>query len=311
MIPIQIIPNDPTTLKIVWTLTTACTYACDYCPAALHDGTNRKIDLKGFTTFLDMFKDRNRIIWISGGEPTIHPQFLEIISLLKSLNIKVVVDSNLSRSLDFYQRVAPLVDNWCVTLHPSQHEFNLNKIKVLSESSFTVVYVMMDPKYWSIATDWYNQVSNVKNLILKRLKPLNNWASSGYTGDFTQNQLLVLENSQPVNTFTEERTKELTREYTWLFNLSSTVKWEDQSISLLDGDALMIKGLNSFNGWKCSAVNEVISIDSAGMVNLATCGIRSLTHWNNIKPTDLIDSVICDRAFCDCATDVKASKIKI
>ena len=102
MIPIKIIANDPSTLKIIWQITSACTYACEYCPTELHTGKSIEVDLIQLRSFFEMFLDRKIVLTITGGEPTIHPQFLEIANLLKDLNIKTIVDSNLSRSLRFY-----------------------------------------------------------------------------------------------------------------------------------------------------------------------------------------------------------------
>ena len=43
MIPIKII--SPKKLKVIWQITTACTYKCSYCPTELNQGKSHQINL--------------------------------------------------------------------------------------------------------------------------------------------------------------------------------------------------------------------------------------------------------------------------
>ncbi len=311
MIPIKIQANDPNTFKIIWQITSACTYHCEYCPKELHEGTSKEIDLKDFEGFLDLFKNRKIVMTITGGEPTIHPQFLEIANLLKEKNVKTVVDSNLSRTLRFYQEAGPLIDNWCITLHPSQHQLDLEKIRELSRVSFVVVYVMMDPKHWDLATSWYNQLKEVKNIKLTVLKPVDNWAGASYRGEFTTEQQDFLNQVKQSLNFTKERMLEIQQQYSWLMDLGSTVTWDNNNVEPIDADSIMRQGLNRFKGWSCSAGKEVIVLDAVGQVSLATCGVTNLGHWSELNINDILEPVICPREFCNCGTDIKGSKIKL
>lgn len=309
MIPIKIVANDPSTLKIIWQLTTACTYACSYCPTELHTGKSTDIDLMHLRAFFEMFSDRKIVITITGGEPTIHPQFIEVAKLLKDLGIKTVVDSNLSRSVRFYQESVELIDNWCVTLHPSQHVLDIEKIKVLAEKSFTVVYVMMDPLFWSTAIQWWNALKDVENIKLTVLKPVDNWAGAIYKGVFTKEQQDFLSTAKPLYTMTPERMAQL-HKLEWLYELGSTVQYADGTTNILDSDALMKQGVNKFKGWSCHAGNEVIVLSDNGNVSLATCGVANLGHWSTINIDDIKQPVICPRDYCHCGTDIKATKHK-
>lgn len=309
MIPIKIIANDPSTLKIIWQITSACTYACEYCPTELHTGKSIEVDLIQLRSFFEMFLDRKIVLTITGGEPTIHPQFLEIANLLKDLNIKTIVDSNLSRSLRFYEESAGLIDNWCITLHPSQHTLDIEKIKVLAEKSFTIVYVMMDPLHWNTAIQWWNTLKDIQNIKLIVLKPVDNWAGATYKGVFTKEQQHFLNTAVPIYTMSKERAEQL-RKSDWLFDLGSTVQYQDGSKDMLDADALMKQGLNKFKGWSCNAGNEVMVLSDSGNVSMATCGVANLGHWSTINIDNIKQPVICPKDYCQCGTDIKASKHK-
>ena len=309
MIPIKIIANDPSTLKIIWQITSACTYACEYCPTELHTGKSIEVDLIQLRSFFEMFLDRKIVLTITGGEPTIHPQFLEIANLLKDLGIKTIVDSNLSRSLRFYEESAGSIDNWCITLHPSQHTLDIEKIKVLAEKSFTIVYVMMDPLHWNTAMQWWNTLKDIQNIKLIVLKPVDNWAGATYKGVFTKEQQHFLNTAVPIYTMSKERAEQL-RKSDWLFDLGSTVQYQDGSKDMLDADALMKQGLNKFKGWSCNAGNEVMVLSDSGNVSMATCGVANLGHWSTINIDNIKQPVICPKDYCQCGTDIKASKHK-
>lgn len=311
MIPIKIQANDPEIFKIIWQITTACTYACEYCPKELHTGSNETLDLDDFAEFLDLFKNYKTVMTITGGEPTVHPQFIEIARLLKSKGVKTIVDSNLSRTARFYEETAALIDNWCVTLHPSQHSLDLDKIRVLAANSYTVVYVMMDPKHWPLAMSWWEEIKSVENIKLTVLKPVNNWAGAEYQGQFTEQQQKFLDEVTATMLFTDERLKELKSSHSWLKDLGSTVTWEDGSSGDLDADGLMRQGLNRFQGWHCLAGNEVVAMDQLGRVSLATCGVARVDHWSQLTLDDITEPVVCPRMFCDCGTDIKGTKYKI
>lgn len=62
-----------------------CNLNCSYCFAKSTYGKNiNNISLKNFKAALDfILKDNEEMVGLIGGEPTLHPQFEEIIKLLK------------------------------------------------------------------------------------------------------------------------------------------------------------------------------------------------------------------------------------
>jgi organic radical activating enzyme len=309
MIPIKVVSSKQ--LKMIWQITTACTYACDYCPKELHEGSSKNINLDELEEFLDKFKDREFTINFTGGEPTIHPQFLDILKILKRRNIKVISDTNLSRSLRFYEEAGPLVDNWCVTLHPSEHIFDAAKINALSQVSYTVVYVMMDPRHWDKAMSWWTTLQSMSRLKIIVLKPLSNWSNSGWYYKHTEEQQEFYNTTPPIYTFSQQEIAELSEQYTWLKELGSTVTWNDGTETAIDIDQLMKQDLHKFKGWRCEAGNEVIVIEPGCHVSLATCGTRHLGHWTTFDISQLEQSFVCPRDYCHCGIDIKATKTKI
>lgn len=309
MIPIKIISHKQ--LKVIWQITTACTYKCSYCPSELNQGRSHKIDMDQLRLFLDKIVDRNPVFSFTGGEPTVHPQYLDVLKELKERKISIISDSNLSRTSRFYKEANEFVDVWCVTLHPSEHTLDLDKIKTISEKNCTVVYLMADPRHWDLSMEWFEKLKQVPRIKIIILKPLNNWSNSGwFYNNYTQEQLDFYEKTKPVVNLTKEEVNEIITKYSWLEDQGSTVVWDNGAETKLDPDQLMKDGLNKFKGWDCKVGEEVIVINSTCDISLGTCGTRHLGNWSKFSIDMLGQSIICPLEFCHCGTDIKATKFK-
>jgi organic radical activating enzyme len=306
LIKIQI--ANPNALRINFIMTRSCPYSCRYCPDTLNAGKHRKINLEELETFLLRFKDRNGAMQITGGECTTHPQFKDVIEVSRKVGFNVSVDSNSVRTLRFYDSVKHLVDNWCITLHPSQHILDLEKLKLLSQHSFLVVYVMMDPAHWDTALDWYNQIKQMSDLKVTPIRVMDNWAGAKFEAQYTSEQLAFLSAAQSNWLFTPEREAALRKEHMWLADTESTGFYNDGSSHTLDPFELIRKKQNSFFGWKCSAGRESICIYDDGTAIWANCGIKRFDHYLDIDPNELNIPVKCTLLECTCGTDIRGSK---
>ena len=69
--------------QILWDLGRRCNYSCDYCWPAVHSNTEQFHDFEKVINTIDMLSDNwsngQPIRWnFGGGEPTMHPKFMEI-----------------------------------------------------------------------------------------------------------------------------------------------------------------------------------------------------------------------------------------
>ena len=73
------------TFFITWSLHNLCNFRCEYCPPNLNNGTTKNISLENIEKFYNDLKrkipNKKIIFAFSGGEPTLHPQFIDIIKL--------------------------------------------------------------------------------------------------------------------------------------------------------------------------------------------------------------------------------------
>lgn len=299
---------NPKAFRLNFIMTRSCPYTCRYCPESLHAGKHSKLNLTELEEFFSRFNDRARAVQLTGGECTTHPQFLDMITVARKTGFNVSVDSNCVRTLRFYDEVKEFVDNWCITLHPSQHELDLEKLKLLSQHSFLVVYVMMDPDYWDVALDWIEKISQLKDLKLTPIRVMDNWAGANFVAKYTKEQLDYLSNTKSQWLFTEQRETDLRKTHMWLADTESIATYNDGSVADLDAFELIRTKTNKFYGWQCSAGNESVCIYEDGTATWANCGIKRYASYLEIYPEQLKEPVKCNFLECTCGTDVRSSK---
>ena len=96
--------------QVYWEISFRCNYNCSYCAPYVHNAVDKH------RPFVDVMKATERILEdfargepvnfiISGGEPTLQPQFLDWVRLLSTLGHHVSVHSNGSRLPAYYKQL--------------------------------------------------------------------------------------------------------------------------------------------------------------------------------------------------------------
>ena len=117
-------------------ITDRCNLSCPTCYASSSPTYGRHRSLEEVKKMLDTIVENEKepdVVQISGGEPTIHPQFFEILDYAKSLPIKhLMVNSNgieIAKSIEFTKRLATYAPNFEIYLQFDS--FDDEKLKVL------------------------------------------------------------------------------------------------------------------------------------------------------------------------------------
>lgn len=97
-------------LTIEWDITKRCNYSCSYCHPTISNKTDaltsRESFSKGIITVLRKFTKTNLASWVfAGGEPTIHPSYVDIVNFLKSKGHAIHTQTNGSRSPDYFKEL--------------------------------------------------------------------------------------------------------------------------------------------------------------------------------------------------------------
>ncbi|MBU0958232.1 MAG: glycosyltransferase [Nanoarchaeota archaeon] len=136
-------------VKVVWMLNTFCNYDCEYCYISketrkINNQTKEQTDkiIKFFNN-----TDKKYLIYMSGGEPTLYPNFVKLCKELTKKHF-ISLDTNLSTNFvyDFIKEIDPKKVKWVqCSLHIKERERHnqtkdyLKKISALKKAGFNVL----------------------------------------------------------------------------------------------------------------------------------------------------------------------------
>jgi molybdenum cofactor biosynthesis enzyme MoaA len=91
-----------------WIITPRCNFKCPYCNMFSGE-LSKEISTHRVYEILDILNNMNvKYIHLTGGEPTVRKDLLDIVSNINKKNIRVGISSNGSQSIDYYNK---LIDN--------------------------------------------------------------------------------------------------------------------------------------------------------------------------------------------------------
>ncbi len=119
-------------------LTTACNYRCTHCIDWDILNSRFKHDEQVLRDSLRVMAERGlrSVILIGGGEPSVHPRFVDFVAWIKSLGLQVAIVSNGSRG-DRLLEVAPLLD---------EHDWIRLSLDSGTNELFRAMHLPVDPK---------------------------------------------------------------------------------------------------------------------------------------------------------------------
>ncbi|MCY4512604.1 MAG: radical SAM protein [Bdellovibrionales bacterium] len=112
--------HDQNMMTIDWYVGKRCNFSCSYCADFIHDNYSSHVPFEKMKIFVDKITQiyGTKIHWsLTGGEPTINPDFLKLCKYLQDKKGDVSVCTNGSRSLDYLFQMYELVDNIVLSLH--------------------------------------------------------------------------------------------------------------------------------------------------------------------------------------------------
>ena len=112
--------NHLNTMMIDWYIGKRCNFSCSYCADFIHDNYSAHVPFDKMKIFVDKIVERygTNIHWsLTGGEPTLNPDFIQLLEYLQDKKHEISVCTNGSKSMDYMQRMYALVDNITYSLH--------------------------------------------------------------------------------------------------------------------------------------------------------------------------------------------------
>ena len=131
--------------KIMVYMTYLCNYKCSYCCGCI-DFYNGNMKLNYSYSFINTnklltFLINNNFdnIYLTGGEPTLHPQLKKVCNILIKNNKNVFVITNLSQTIDYYNELC----NIGVKLIASYHITNILFFEKIRNIQTNIQYIFI------------------------------------------------------------------------------------------------------------------------------------------------------------------------
>lgn len=310
--------KDYETFFITWSLHNLCNFRCDYCPPNLNNGTTKNISFNHVETFFNNLRqklpNKKFIFAFSGGEPTLHPEFIDMIKFLSDNGCEICMTSNGSRSIDWWQRAEPYVDHLVFSYHPGWTKPAKLKenIDFLTQTSWVNLDLMMNPSYWDEIIELGESFKDKPNIAVTYL-PIQKDFGNGANGliDYTEQQLEFLKN--PPNYWGKfQPAKHKLEKCKGQFGRGLKFMETSEGTRQLDYKYLIANDLNRFKGYECNLGMEGLIVEINGDIYNAYCHVGGVVGNIFTGEYNLTDTpTICPANYCSCSVDIEISKRKI
>ncbi len=295
------------TVLVDWMLGNTCSYACSYCPAALHDGTQAWQTSASIIAFYDTLhrhyvEHRGKQVWLqfTGGEPTMHPHIVKLLEHATARTFKVSLISNASRTVRFWEKISPHLDSVILTYHNEFAEIeHFQKVGAMVAARMPVhVNVTMHPDRFDQTFDEALSLRKAMPSASISLKPLRvGFRTELY--DYTAEQLHRMTTGLPVGTVFDGTTPRGTM---------TVVGGDVDTPQRMRANEFIIRNENRWATYRCNAGLESLRIKADGGVTRAVCSVGGELGRLG-QPIRLPSApVICDADACSCVADILITK---
>lgn len=303
---------------INWALHNVCNYDCSFCGSDNKIGDRRWQSLETYKKYADkLLKATGPNPWflISGGEPTLYPDFIELMSYLKSKGAYIFLITNGSRTLRWWKELqeANVLDSLYISYHTEQssdyehianvlnlfHEFPTKTACLITHTNTTIDLAIEASEYLYLNTGSKIEIKHM------------NIVDYDLYGSLTTEQLShvkkihigIKPNKTPSNI-------PLGNQY----ENSVLLTYNDGSTELFSGSQEIIKkDKNHFKDWYCYVYDTIISVN----VNLCSrgqieeCKVSGVVADLDVDEIEFIDDYVkCPYDSCYCSSNIFSTKYK-
>ena len=288
-------------IKVEWNLGKRCNYDCSYCPSVIHDNSSPHTDIDILKKAVEQLINLGKPIRLSftGGEPTVHPKFLELVKYCKHIGVSwISVTTNGTLPAEFYRSLP--IEQIVFSIH-FEYDWlrvvdTIKKVNAFANVNVIAQIMALDSKM--------DQVLQTRAIMLQEQIP-----STVRRIRWTQGDHDVFDdmryNLQDLEWIKEQQAT--VKENTVIF-----LKEEPDMPRLMHANDVIKLKKNQYKGWTCNAGIESLMINWDGEVHRATCRVGG--NLGNIYQDTFVapsEPVICTRDWCTCAADIPLTKIKV
>lgn len=308
--PIKIWSHDyDNTIKLDVFCIDRCNYSCPYCfnMKGGYVRTNKELDLNkvyDFAIWLNEKTNKHIKISLIGGEPTLHPQFVEFSQKTKdNNNLTVLSFSNFAKPYEFFNTTLKNNVKYLLTFHylnqQRANDFFIKLEKIEEDnlmSNIDTINVMLLKDNFDICLDIYD----------KLFKKYGNKVRCNLIDDCDKDNIKQLRQQNYTKTQLDDykyrcSQAQLDNDNIVVYNDGSQQEFNDYSIkNCVD---------YNFKHWKCNAGKDYFSIDINGRIypcnNMKVRLIATLDSYECVK----FKQSICLTSKCPCEYGLQKKRV--
>lgn len=241
---------------IHWDVTRNCNFKCEYCCTYTEEPIIKFDKIKIIIEFFNYIKEKHNkdiVLSLFGGEPTLHPHFCQIIENLGSYE-EIQIQTNLSKPISWWETVSNIRKDMVII--PSYHYNKIDESEFISKIIFLCdkfkhvkVKVMWESDYKGVILRTYN--------ILKKLTMGINNLSVSLDMVYWKNQNF---NQSDFNFYLEQQTD---KSFYLEYDNHEGIKYKDVSYNEVKA---FHKGDVNFHFYRCHAGLKGIFVTYDGVV---------------------------------------------
>ena len=311
----------PRTTRVVeWRLGNTCNFDCSFCTPEFKDGTRRYLE---YSTYIKLINnlieaDPSKKIWfqINGGEPTLYPKLIELLTYIKAKGGYTSMFSNGSRTTRWWKELANLnlLDRLYLSYHPEQdkstdHIIEVNNIMQVTNTLVTIfVTTQSDSVLFQKAVDSQNEIY-AKALSISSLKPITILGVNTLQ-PYTPEQLEIIQKNLYVRSKgwqTISARKSVYLKTVPFYNSDVTITYSNQTTKTESAQFFIESNETNFKDWECDIGINTLFID-VNNVYRGQCRQGETVEAVSEDTTFRKDPIICKTEQCMCAFDVQEPK---
>lgn len=321
---IAIKPAHEPYVSITWQVNNFCNYKCKYCNPGNWSGS---VSLSSEVYQTDLYKiieNMELIInhyqakgykafkfYFSGGEPTVWPHLVPLITWLKDVidDPHIGINTNLSRSLNWWKEHHKLFHDIVASFHidfADKQKFLDNLIFLQDKVNYLCARMMMQEDRFQEVIDYGNHIkTQLQNYALEWVPLYDDISVNVGPWKYSEEWMYDF-----FKTHSFEHEQKISKPDSTKWNCSSKEIYSSGIHKVLNGNRLTAERRNFFSGWKCF-VDESIFINSEGYMTFASCGQGPKVGNIYGKLSLLSEPIICKKHQCTCGTDILITKEKV
>jgi MoaA/NifB/PqqE/SkfB family radical SAM enzyme len=246
-----------------------------------------------------------------GGEPTLWPRLKDFLAN-KPKNMFVLVSTNGSRTINWWEKNLQYFDGVCATFHPdsasADHFFELGRLFSQYPDKALEIILLVYDQVRDKVMDLYNRLEETDWKINVRIKIVDDRHIEN-----TQDNLDIIYRSAKDSAVNETLNSGffIRNDNFYKIGKETEVYVDDKLITMHDAYLMPHRGQTNFQGWKCSAGRNSLYIWSDGSIYRGSCMNGGVIGNINIDTSLNIEPwTTCEKLKCFCMDEVLLEKFK-